>query len=408
MAFPWGWMPRARLREETSVFRLFLMAIVATIHLMVAPMQAMGAEAVKAAVTAPTAVAANCVKLHGSWEIDGHYGPYTQLAVRQFQRARGLWPDGVAGPRTLRALGWKDADRWLLKCGSRGPVVARLQRDLAKVDFWAVGIAERLDKPVAPTPAPTATPRPAATPTPTPSATPSPRPSARPASPRPSPTPVATPTPALASPTPAPTATPDSVVVPLPSDSFVRRPEPYPVLVEAGAGVWLNTLQPAGSDATFSPAQPSQTAELALWRGPVGIGAEWARFNPGPALAQTPRFYQPGTDMWDVNARVRFNDGAQHLGLGYRWLTQNRLDFVTLSLASKTPLAGEWLWLTGRGLAGGNANGGYTVDLDARLAVEFRPLEVTAGYRYLTVSRFRATEPVYTTSGPTLGVSLAF
>lgn len=390
------------------MFRLFLLAIVATVHLMLAPMQAIAAEAAQAVVTAPAAVAANCVQLHGSWEIDGHYGPYTQLAVRQFQNARGLWPDGVAGPRTLHALGWKDADRWLLKCGSRGPVVARLQRDLEKVDFWAVGVAARLDKPVtpvAPRPKPTATPRPAATPTPKPSATPLPRPSA---SPRPSPTPVVTPTAAPASPTPAPTATPDSVVVPLPSDSFVRRPEAYPLLVEAGAGVWLNTLQGAGGDAAFSPVQPSQTAELALWRGPVGLGAEWLRFNPGPALAATPRFYQPGTDMWDVNARVRFNDGHQHLGLGYRWLTQNRLDFVTLSLASKTPLAGEWLWLTGRGLAGGNANGGYTVDLDARLAVELRPLEVNAGYRYLTVSRFMAAEPVYTTSGPALGLSLAF
>ncbi|HEY9606715.1 MAG TPA: peptidoglycan-binding protein [Allocoleopsis sp.] len=37
--------------------------------------------------------------------IDGIFGPQTQVAVRRFQRANDLFPDGVAGRETLAALG---------------------------------------------------------------------------------------------------------------------------------------------------------------------------------------------------------------------------------------------------------------------------------------------------------------
>lgn len=36
--------------------------------------------------------------------VDGGYGPATANAVGQFQRANGLQPDGVLGPKTLQAL----------------------------------------------------------------------------------------------------------------------------------------------------------------------------------------------------------------------------------------------------------------------------------------------------------------
>lgn len=37
-------------------------------------------------------------------EIDGHYGPATELAVKAFQSRAGIEVDGVVGPHTLRAL----------------------------------------------------------------------------------------------------------------------------------------------------------------------------------------------------------------------------------------------------------------------------------------------------------------
>ena len=36
--------------------------------------------------------------------VDGHYGPQTEVAVAGFQRTKGLYPDGVVGPRTWNAL----------------------------------------------------------------------------------------------------------------------------------------------------------------------------------------------------------------------------------------------------------------------------------------------------------------
>lgn len=41
---------------------------------------------------------------HYDGELDGSYGPQTTEAVKAFQKAVGLEPDGVAGPKTLEAL----------------------------------------------------------------------------------------------------------------------------------------------------------------------------------------------------------------------------------------------------------------------------------------------------------------
>jgi peptidoglycan hydrolase-like protein with peptidoglycan-binding domain len=38
------------------------------------------------------------------WPIDGYFGPETARALRRFQRAQGLVPDGVAGPLTLARI----------------------------------------------------------------------------------------------------------------------------------------------------------------------------------------------------------------------------------------------------------------------------------------------------------------
>lgn len=43
----------------------------------------------------------------GPTGVDGQFGPYTQGAVRAFQRAMGISVDGIAGPQTYGALNYK-------------------------------------------------------------------------------------------------------------------------------------------------------------------------------------------------------------------------------------------------------------------------------------------------------------
>jgi cell wall-associated NlpC family hydrolase len=65
-----------------------------------------------AAASAPaTGAASPTVALQRALGIpaDGEYGPVTRAAVRRFQQSHGLTADGVAGARTLAALGIKSA-----------------------------------------------------------------------------------------------------------------------------------------------------------------------------------------------------------------------------------------------------------------------------------------------------------
>jgi peptidoglycan hydrolase-like protein with peptidoglycan-binding domain len=62
---------------------------------------------------------------------DGVFGPRTLKAVRAFQRQAGLAVDGVVGPMTLAALeAARTSPGGLLRLGSRGPAVTKLQRAL--------------------------------------------------------------------------------------------------------------------------------------------------------------------------------------------------------------------------------------------------------------------------------------
>jgi peptidoglycan hydrolase-like protein with peptidoglycan-binding domain len=59
---------------------------------------------------------------------DGDFGPGTERAVKDFQKANGLAVDGVAGPDTFTAMGLYELV--LLRRGSRGSAVKTLQEGL--------------------------------------------------------------------------------------------------------------------------------------------------------------------------------------------------------------------------------------------------------------------------------------
>jgi peptidoglycan hydrolase-like protein with peptidoglycan-binding domain len=74
--------------------------------------------------------------------IDGISGPWTRGAVRRFQRSRHLVADGVAGPRTRRALGRRGGPRLgarAMRIGNRGWDVAALQFLLSSRGFGPGG-----------------------------------------------------------------------------------------------------------------------------------------------------------------------------------------------------------------------------------------------------------------------------
>jgi peptidoglycan hydrolase-like protein with peptidoglycan-binding domain len=59
---------------------------------------------------------------------DGDFGPGTEKALREAQKAAGVAVDGIAGPDTFSALGLNELV--LLRVGTRGETVKRLQEAL--------------------------------------------------------------------------------------------------------------------------------------------------------------------------------------------------------------------------------------------------------------------------------------
>ena len=103
---------------------------------------ALAALAAPASAQADAGVAALQVALRAkqlySGSIDGIWGPGTAGGVRRLQAARGLVVDGIVGPRTRRALGWRGRPRLgrrPIRAGARGWDVAALQFLLARHGF---------------------------------------------------------------------------------------------------------------------------------------------------------------------------------------------------------------------------------------------------------------------------------
>lgn len=69
--------------------------------------------------------------------VNGRFGPLTESAVRQFQRAKGIDAIGLVGPQTQQALqaGCHSKSN-VLKVGSRGSAVTRLQQNLQTLGFY--------------------------------------------------------------------------------------------------------------------------------------------------------------------------------------------------------------------------------------------------------------------------------
>lgn len=59
---------------------------------------------------------------------DGDFGPGTERAVKDFQKANGLAVDGIAGPDTFTAMGLHELV--LLRVGTKGAAVKAMQADL--------------------------------------------------------------------------------------------------------------------------------------------------------------------------------------------------------------------------------------------------------------------------------------
>lgn len=101
-----------------------------------------GAPAAVAQAAGPADVAALQVALRARGlyvgAVDGVDGPGTSAGVRALQSAAGLTVDGIAGPQTRRALGWRGrpdlADR-AVRAGLRGWDIAAVQFLLARAGF---------------------------------------------------------------------------------------------------------------------------------------------------------------------------------------------------------------------------------------------------------------------------------
>lgn len=68
-------------------------------------------------------------------KIDGIFGAQTEAAVKAFQRDRGITVDGAVGPTTWLNIDEADQSEPILRSGSRGLPVRRVQKRLSLAGY---------------------------------------------------------------------------------------------------------------------------------------------------------------------------------------------------------------------------------------------------------------------------------
>lgn len=84
----------------------------------------------------------NTLKAKGffSAKSTGYYGTITRNSVRNYQKSAGLVVDGIAGPQTLGSLYKGSESSSLLRWGSRGPEVTKLQNALKAKGYFHANV----------------------------------------------------------------------------------------------------------------------------------------------------------------------------------------------------------------------------------------------------------------------------
>ncbi len=80
---------------------------------------------------------------HDPGPIDGTFGPRTEAAVRAFQHARGIPADAIVGRVTWINIDEADQSEPVLRVGSTGLPVRRLQSRMSAVGFDTGGVDGR-------------------------------------------------------------------------------------------------------------------------------------------------------------------------------------------------------------------------------------------------------------------------
>lgn len=317
----------------------------------------------------------DCENSRSNWNFDGLYGNYTTRAVRNFQRAKGIKVDGIAGPETYKALGM--TYRRTLRCGMGGNDVFTLQQGLAAAGFWYGGGGETIE------PKPTATPR-------------------------------SKPTPAWTEPpvmyTPAPYTTPEPTPMPIatPAPDVEEEVTNLPTL-ELHGGNWMVPLN-AGSEAyDYAFQRPTWVGGGTLWLGDFGIGGEGTLFNTVYVDYRNPAggaYFPQNTAMFDALAKYRFDRGFYNVFAGYRGIGAPNVNFGTAGVGMERPLIGGWLWLNAKAQGGHDFKSSYFGDARAGLGLRLWALEIDGGFRHFAYQN--QAEPMFHLNGPILEAKLAF